>query len=95
MTDTLPTLDTTASRRTRTIPLADVAADLGTPLAAIRRAIDADTADRLPDDIRRVPGGRVQGATYYVIRRPYELVTGLPEPVDASTFRRTRATKTG
>ncbi len=92
MTDTL---DTTASRRGRTIPLQDVAADLGTPQATIKRAIDADTADRLPDDIRRIPGGRVQGATYYVIRRQYELVTGLPEPIDASSFRRKRETRTG
>ncbi len=93
MTDTL---DTTASRRGRTIPLAEVKADFPElSLNAIRRAIDQDMDEGRPDDRRRIPGGRAQGATYYVIRRQYELVTGLPEPVDASTFRRKREINTG
>jgi hypothetical protein len=74
---------TSAARRPRTIPIPDVADDLGISEAAVRRAIADDTAEQLPDDRRRIPGGRVQGATFYVIARPYELVTGhLPHPTE-------------
>jgi hypothetical protein len=73
----------TVTRRPRTIPLADVARDLNLSVAAVRRAIDEDIENKLPDDQRCIPGGRVFGATYYVLARPYELVTcPLPQPAD-------------
>lgn len=73
----------TAARRPRTIPLRDVAEDLDLSVAAVRRAIDLDIKNGLPDDQRCIPGGRVFGATYYVLARPYELVTAhLSHPTD-------------
>jgi hypothetical protein len=74
-----------AAHRPRTIPLNQVAADIGLSEAAVRRAIQSDTAEQLPDDIRRIPGGRVEGASYYVIAHQYTRVFGptdLPKPGD-------------
>jgi hypothetical protein len=87
MTDITP-----MAQRPRTIPLPTVAADQGISQNAVRRAIEADTAEQLPDDRRRIPGGRVEGATYWVIRRPYELVCGpIEEPEPTSLIRRRTA----
>jgi AraC-like DNA-binding protein len=79
-----------AAERPRTIPLDDVANHLGISRNAVKRAIQDDTEDRLPDAIRRIPGGRVQGASYYVIARQFELVTGQPEPIAPPSMIHTR-----
>ncbi len=70
---------TPVAQRPRTIPLDTARTHLDISMNALRRAIQADTEERLPDDIRRVPGGRVEGSSYYIIARPYERIVG---PID-------------
>lgn len=86
MTDITP-----VAQRPRTIPLATVAADQGIAQNAVRRAIDLDTVEQLPDDRRRIPGGRVEGASYWVIQRQYELVCGAIEQPESVQFMRRRS----
>lgn len=76
---------TLTANRPRTIPINEVAADTGLAVAAVKRAIQSDTEEKLPDDIRRIPGGRVEGASYYVIAHQYTRVFGpthLPQAAD-------------
>ncbi len=83
---------TPVAQRPRTIPLPEVSESLGISLRAVKRAIAQDTEDRLPDDIRRIPGGRVEGASYYVIRRQFEAVAGSGEPLAPVVIHRRRET---
>lgn len=83
---------TLAAHRPLTVPLQQAAEDLGLSQAAVRRAIQADTEERLPDDIRRIPGGRLEGASYYVIRKQYERILGSQSVAEVSPIhRRTKA----
>ncbi len=70
---------TPVAQRPRTIPLETARTQLELSMNALKRAIASDTEERLPDDIRRVPGGRHEGSSYYVIKRQFELVVG---PID-------------
>jgi hypothetical protein len=81
---------TPVAQRPRTISLNTARDQLQLSINALKRAIQTDTAEQLPDDIRRVPGGRVEGASYYIIARPYERVVG---PVDEQPFTSIRKRK--
>lgn len=87
MTDTL----TLVAHRPRTVSLKTVSEETGLSLNAVRRAIRQDTEERLTDDIRRVPGGRVEGASYYVIAHQFERVFGIRHESSESPIRRRKA----
>jgi len=64
---------------TDTLSVAEVAVKLGISEPTVRRAIAKDTAENLPDERRRVPGGRVINTRYWVYRAIFETVTN-PQP---------------
>jgi hypothetical protein len=101
MTDITP-----AALRPRTIPLEEVAELLGLSVQAVKRCIAADEEESMagsekghmklayparPDSIRRIPGGRRDGASYFVLRQPFDYHTAISssEPITPIRKRKT------
>jgi hypothetical protein len=81
-----------AAHRAGTIPLEEVAEYLGISVEMVKRCIADDEDETLAgetktnrklvhakatDDVRRIPGGRRQGASCFVLRRPFERYAGM------------------
>jgi hypothetical protein len=95
-----------AANRPRTIPLEEVAAEMGMTVNAVRNCIKQDEDETLvgeteagrkliypprPDEMRRIPGGRINGASYFVLRQPFERYTGHVSTLQPAEMIRRRA----